>query len=89
MWQSEEVSNVFNTLTFKHIFWKTKNFFKKLEYRLLVEATKIKNTSFSFNTALSEANDKANEMATTKWTYHKKWSFVSTYLIFLENLLEF
>ena len=41
-------------------------FFKKLEYRILVEVTKIENTSFPFKTALSEANVKANRMATTK-----------------------
>ena len=32
----------FNTLTLKQIFWKTKKpFFKKLEYRFLVESTNI------------------------------------------------
>ena len=75
-------SNVFNTLTLKQIFWKTKNFFKKLEYRFLVETTEIENTSFPFKTALSEANVKTNRMATTKWTYHKEWSFASNYFIF-------
>ena len=55
MWQSVKVSNVFNTLTLKQVFWKTKTFLKELEYRFLVEATKIKNT-FPFETALSEAN---------------------------------
>ena len=67
-----KVSNVFNTLTLKQIFWKTKTFFGKLEYDFLVEATKIGNTSFPFKTALSEANIKANRMATAKWTYHKE-----------------
>ena len=57
MWQSVKVLNVFNTLTLIQIFWKTKTFFKKLEYRFLVETTKIENTSFPFKTALSEAND--------------------------------
>ena len=58
MWQSVKVSNVFNTLTLKKIFWKTKTFFMKLEYCFLVEITKIENTSFSLKTALSEANAK-------------------------------
>ena len=35
-----------------------KNFFKKLEYRFLVETTKIENTSFPFKTALSKTNVK-------------------------------
>ena len=62
---------------------------EKLIYRFLVETTKIENTSFSFKTALSEANVKTNRMATTKWTYHKEWSFASNYLIFLENFFQF
>ena len=51
------------------IFWKTKTFSKKLQYRFLVETTKIENTSFSFKSALSEANVNTDRMATTKWTY--------------------
>ena len=77
-----KVSNVFNTLTLKKIFWKTKTFFKKLEYCFLVEATKIENTSFLFEAALSEANAKTNRMATTKWTCHKEWSFANNCFIF-------
>ena len=60
-----------------------------MEYGFLVEATKIENVSLSFKTALSEANVKTNKMATTKWTYHKEWSFASNYFTFLENLFQF
>ena len=42
-----------------------KTFFKKLEYRFLIETTKIENT-FLFRTTLSEANVKTNRMGTTK-----------------------
>ena len=79
----------------KQIFWKTKTFFKKLEYYFLVEMTEIENTSIQlpFKTALSEANVRANKMATTKWTikwtYHKEWSFASNYFNFQENLFQF
>ena len=52
MWQSVEVSNVLNTLTLKQIFWKMKTSLKKLEYRFLVETTKIESTSFPSKTAL-------------------------------------
>ena len=62
---------------------------KKLEYRFLVEATKIEKTSFPFKTAFSEANVKTNRMETKKWNYHKEWSFGSNYFIFLENLFQF
>ena len=48
--------NIFNTLTLIQVFWKTKTFFIKLEYHFLVETTKIENTSFPLETALSEAN---------------------------------
>ena len=84
-----KVPNVLNTLTLKDIFWKTKTFFKKLEYRVLVETTRIENTSFPFKTALSEANVKINRIATTKWAYHKKWSFAGNYFTFLENSFQF
>ena len=84
-WQLVKVSNVFNTLALKQILWKTKIFFKKLECRFLIEATKIENTPFSFK----KANVKSNRLANTKWTYHKEWCFASNYLIFLENLFQF
>ena len=89
MRQSVKVSNAFNTLTLKQIFWKTKNFFKKLEYRSLLETTKIENTPLPFKAVLSEANGKTNRMATTKLTYHKELSFASNCFIFLENLFLF
>ena len=83
MWQSVKDSNVFNTLTLKQIFRKAKTIFKKLEYCFLVETTQIENISFPSKTGLSEANVKKNRMATTKWTYHKKWGFASNYSFFL------
>ena len=67
-------------LILKQIFWKPKTFFKKLGYRILVEVTKIENTSFPFKTALLEANAKANRIASTKWTYQNSGVFpVTTY----------
>ena len=72
----------FQYLTLKQIFWKKKNFFKKLEYRFLVESTKMENASFSYKTAISEANVETNRMVSAKWTYHKEQSFGSNYFIF-------
>ena len=89
MSQTVKVSNAFNTLTLKQIFWKTKIFFKKLEYSFLVETIKTENTSSPFKTALSKNNFKTNWMAITKSTYHKEWSFASIYFIFWENLFQF
>ena len=89
MRQSVEILNVFNTLTLKQIFWKTKTFFKRLEYSFLVETTKIENASLPYKTAISEANVKTNRMVSTKWTYHKERSFVSSYFIFLKMLFQF
>ena len=66
-----------------------KTFFEKLKYRFLGETTKIENTSFPFKTVRSEAKVKAIRMATTKWAYHKEWSFARNYFIFWENLFQF
>ena len=52
------------------------NFLEKMEYRFIVETTKIENASIPFKTALSEAKVKTNRMATAKWTYHKEREFV-------------
>ena len=89
MWQSVKILNVFNTLNLTLIFCKRKTFFKKLEYRFLVQSSKIENASFPYKTAISEANVKTNKMVTTKWAYHKERSFASNYLIFLKILFQF
>ena len=82
IWQSLEILNFFNTWTLKQTFWKTQTLVKKLEYRFLVESTKIENGKFPCKTALSEANVKTNRMVSTKWTYHKERSFSSNFLFF-------
>ena len=89
MWQSVKISNVFNTLTLKQIFWKTKTFFKKLDYPFLVESIKIGNVSFPYKTAISAANVKTDRMVAVKWTYLKEQRFASNYFIFLEILFQF
>ena len=43
-----------------------KTFFKKLEYRFLVESTKTENALFTYKTAISKANVKTNRMVSTK-----------------------
>ena len=67
--------NTFNTLTLKQIFWKTKIFFKKLEYRFSVESTKIENESFSFKTGIAEANAKTNRTESAKMDPTQKIEF--------------
>ena len=62
--QSLDILTVFNTFTLQQILWIKKNFFKKLECRFLVESARTENTSFPYNTAMSEV--------ITKWTYHKE-----------------
>ena len=42
-----------------------------LEYRFLVQSTKIENESFPYKTAILEVNVKTNRMVSTKWTYTK------------------
>ena len=80
MWQSVKILNDFNSLTLKQIFWKTKSFFKKLEYHFLVE-TKIENALFPYKSTISDANVKI-KMVSTKWTYHKERRFASNYFFF-------
>ena len=91
-WVSVTISEKFKHfqyLTLKQILWKTKTFFKKLEYLFLVESTKIENTSFPYKTALTETSVKTNGMVTTKWTFHKLRSFSSNYFVFLKILFQF
>ena len=45
-----------------------KTLFKKLEYQILVESTKIENAPFPYKTATSEANVKTNRVVSTKLT---------------------
>ena len=47
IWQSLEILNVFNTLTLKQDFWKTKGFSnKKLEHRFLLKVLRLKAQHF-------------------------------------------
>ena len=89
MWQSVEILNVLNILNLKQFFWKMKTFFKKLEYRFLIENTKIENASIPYKTFISEANVKTSRMVSTKWTYHKERSFGSNHFVFLKILFQF
>ena len=84
-----EILNVFNTLTLKQIFWKTKTFVKNLEYRFFVESAEIENASFLYKTAISEANVKTYRTVSTKWTYNKERSFAINYFNFLKFLFQF
>ena len=74
-------------LTLKQIFCETKTFLKNLEYRFLVESTKIQNV-FPYKTAISEVNVKTNRMVSTKWTYPKERRFASNYFIFSKILFQ-
>ena len=60
-----------------------------MEYRFLVESTKIDNITFPYKTALSEANVKTNRMGSTKLTYHKERSFASNHFPFSKILFQF
>ena len=86
MWQSMEILNVFNSLTLKQIFWKTKKpFSKNCSIVFKLGALRFKNASSPYKTAISEANVKTNRMESTKWTYHKERSFISEYFIFFSK----
>ena len=62
-------------------FLKNANFLKNWSTFFLVESTKIDNITFTYKTALSEANAKTNRMGSTKLTYHKEVLPVITFLL--------
>ena len=60
-------------------------FFSKINYCFLVESSKIKNASFSYKSAISEANVKTNSMERIKWTYGKNRGLPVTNLVFRKS----
>ena len=69
MWQSAEILKVFENFNFNFEvdFLENTNLFNKLEYHFfLAESIKIENASFSYKTAMSEANVKTNGTVSTK-----------------------
>ena len=83
----------FQYFNFETDFLEKENFFQKMEYGFLVERSKIEKASFLYKTAISEANAKANRMATTKWTnyklqYYRERSFASNCFIFFKVLFQ-
>ena len=50
-------------------------FSKKLEYRLLVESTKIEKVSFPFKNGISESNVKTNGMVNKKMDLSQRTDF--------------
>ena len=82
-----KILNDFNTLTLTQIFWKMKTVFKKLEYRFLVESTKIENALFPYKTAVSEANVKTNRMSEYKMDLSQRTEFCQEPIYFFENIV--
>ena len=66
-----------------------KTFFKKLEYRFLVESSSSENAPFPYKAAISEANVKTKRMVSTKWSYHIEWRFASNYFNLLKIVFQF
>ena len=62
----------------------------KLEYRFLVESTKLKTHHFYTKLPYKKPLLRQIErMVSTKWTYHKERNFHSNYFIFLKILFQF
>ena len=72
MCQSLEILNAFNTFSLKHVFGKTKTFFKKLEYCFSIKSAAHENLTFLYKTSQSKACVKTNAMGSIKLTYHKE-----------------
>ena len=60
------IFSLFQYFSFGTNFLENENFFKNLEYSFLIQSTKIKNASFPYKTAISEADVKTNRMMSTK-----------------------
>ena len=67
---------------------KNTNTFQKARVPVLVESTKIENTTLPYETVLPVVNVKTNRMRSTKWTYDKELSITST-LFFSKILFQF
>ena len=73
---------LFTYLILKQVFWKTKTFFKELEYCFIDEHTMIESATFLYKTSLPKTNYKTNWTGCTKRTYYKERSFATTTLLF-------
>ena len=79
-------------------FLENENHFQKLEYCLLVESTKIENTSFPYKTAMSEAHVKKIEWWVQNGLITKNgvlqvtaaffWKFCFSFFCFIKSLFE-
>ena len=75
LWQILSFSNPFRRFEMKNLL-----------RRATMAADNI--SQLTYKTVTSEANVETNRMVSAKWTYHKEWSFVSNYLIFLKILFQ-
>ena len=82
MWHSLEILNVFNTLNWKQIIWKTKPFLKNRNL-FWVESTKIENATFSYKTSYKELICCTNY---PNVTFRKHSSFTWEYFFPVSNL---
>ena len=67
-------------------FWKTKTFFKKLEYRFLVESTKIENISFPYKSFISQASVKYKMDLSQKQSFYQQLNYFLKILFQFKNL---
>ena len=81
MQQSKKIFNVFNTLTLKQIFWKSKTICKKLEKYFLVKRAKIEKVIFWYKTAPSVCN-KCNEECKMDLSQRIEFCLVTTFFFF-------
>ena len=76
-----EILNVFNTLTFKQVF------FKKPGYCSSVESAKTENASYRYKLSWQKLLFIQIEWKVKQMNYHKERSFASNYFIFKKILL--
>ena len=74
-----EALNIFNALTLKQVFLKTKNFFENLDYHFLAKSATIE--ALHFYIKLPCQNLSQIEWEVQKLIYHKEFSFATKYFL--------
>ena len=88
MWQSVEILNIFDTLTLKQLFWKTKTFFNNWSIIFWLKALRLETHFFHTKLPYQKPMLRQIEWWVQNGPVTKEQSFTSNYFIFLKNLFQ-
>ena len=77
----------FHYFNFETDFLENESLFEKLEYCFLVESTNTENASFTYKTAISEADVKAKQNSEYKMDLSQRTEFCQYLLYFFEDFV--